>query len=89
MGPIIIYIYIYMYILLYLLKWLGTWKKKKEILKYPEKIPYKMYLGKFMLSLSLALLPGLIYLCDAKIYGLKIILSTKCFLKWCQASTTK
>ena len=40
-----------------------------------------MYLGKFMLSLSLALLPGLIYLCDAKIYGLKIILSTKCFLK--------
>lgn len=31
-----------------------------------------------MLSLSLAL-STLIYLCDVKIYGLKIILSTKCF----------
>ena len=33
-----------------------------------------------MLSLSLTLLPALIYLCDVKIYGLKFILQLNVFL---------
>lgn len=46
-------------------------KEEGRRIKKSSEMHYKIYLGEFYAFITLALFPALIYLCDAKIFGLK------------------
>lgn len=49
----------------------GALKKEERRIKMSSEMPYKFYLGEFYAFITLALFLALIYLCDAKIFGLR------------------